>query len=284
LAYNASSGQVALTGGAAAFGQQMLLFDDYWTWNGKSWTKAGNTGLQVMGARMIFDPVQKRMLLMGGSGERSPQVGELRALVGTSWVTLGSATELKGTDPGLAYDTKRNRVVAFIPGPDGSYPKTYEWDGYKWRIGHGDGPLGHEGVSMVYDSKHGVVVAFGGHGVDKKPSADVWQYDGLKWQRLDSASGPSGRSYAGMVYDDKLGAVVIHGGMGADFNWMGDTWSWDGASWKKLSDKGPAIEMSMAYDQGRDRLVVVGSDSHANSEARLQTWEWDGTNWAKIAG
>jgi hypothetical protein len=284
IGYDATINKTVLTGGAAFFGQKLALFDDFWAWDGKVWKKLGTTGTPVMGSRMAYDAQHGRMLMMGGSsGERNPQTGELRALVRTQWITLGSAPELKGVDPGLAVDSKRSRIVVFIPGPDGKTGKTFEWDGRIWRPGHGQGPVDHEGISIAYDAKRGVIVGFGGHGVDKKPFDDVWEYDGIRWKQI-VVQGPSARSYPGMAYDDKLGAVVIHGGMGPDFKWLGDTWAWNGSAWTKISDKGPAFESAMAYDISRDRLVVVGTDSHENNKAVMQTWEWDGSTWSKVAG
>lgn len=284
LAYDGAAKKVVMTGGAAFFGGKMALFDDVWSWDGTKWQRQGNSGLAVMGARMIYQQSHNRLVMLAGIVGKSQSTGDFRALVRNTWITLSTANELKGVDPGVAIDSKRGRLVAFIPGPDGGDPKVYEWDDRVWRIGKGNPPKGHEGVAMAYDEKRGVVVAFGGHGVDKKHSSDLWEYDGLKWQLVGGAGGPIGRSYPGMVYDDKLGAVVIHGGMGQGAKWLSDTWAWDGTAWKQLSDKGPALELSMAYDQSRDRLVVVGTDSHENTTAKMQTWEWDGATWTKLSG
>src|SRR5690349_3096517 len=107
LAYDGSTKKVLMTGGAAFFGGKMALFDDMWTWDGTKWQRQGNSGLAVMGARMIYQQSHNRLVMLSGIVGKNQSTGDLRALVRNTWITLSTAVELKGVDPGIAIDSKR---------------------------------------------------------------------------------------------------------------------------------------------------------------------------------
>ena len=278
MTYDERSAKVVLAGGVAFTKGKLSYFADYWTWDGKNWDQVPATEVGVMGARLTYDAKEREVLMFGGVENKSRVSGALRMWNGIKWVTLASEDEIGAADPGFVYDSRRDRVVAFVPAANGSAVRTYEWNGRAWRPSRSIGPYGKAGSAAAFDAKRGVSILFGGDRTN-----DVWEFDGLSWQRIQPASGPGGRMYPSAVYDDALGTVVVHGGAGTDHKWSPETWAWDGKEWKKLGDTGPALEMAIAYDKKRDRIVGVGTTSHEDNKAGMETWEFDGTTWTKVA-
>ena len=64
-----------------------------------------------------------------------------------------------------------------------------------------------------------------------------------------------------------------------------DTWEWTGTDWSRLSRVGPGgFSMSMAYDEGRQRVVLFGGKVFGGySYASNYTYEWDRTRWTLVA-
>jgi hypothetical protein len=61
---------------------------------------------------------------------------------------------------------------------------------------------------------------------------------------------------------------------------LNDTWVWDGLNWTQEQQTGPAARWfhAMAYDAGRDRIIVVGGRTNATAGGQVNnTWEYDGT-------
>jgi hypothetical protein len=186
---------------------------------------------------------------------------------------------------GMAYDSQREVTVLF-GGFAGNtrnapmYGDTWEWDGVSWRLVATTGPSPRMGHSMVFDEARGVVVLFGGGGLDGFNS-DTWEWDGREW-KLVAQTGPSARSRAGMAYDKERNKVVLFGGIPRDTN---DTWEWDGVKWTEIrTTQGPSgrSRVGMAFDAGRKKIILFGGRLQ-NGEPAGGTWEWDGKAWLKIA-
>jgi hypothetical protein len=69
---------------------------------------------------------------------------------------------------------------------------------------------------------------------------DTWEYDGVDWTQVTTASSPSARCYHAMVYDIVRGKVVLFGGH--DGNYRNDTWEYDGGT--------PVIATATTYGAG----------------------------------
>jgi hypothetical protein len=280
LAFDEKQGKTVLAGGAAFKNGAMVQYDDYWAWDGHKWTSAGATGVQIMGHRLVYDSKAGRVQMFGGILGAGQPCGDLRVWVREQWITLSSTPEMAAADPGLAFDSSRGVLVAFLTDEKTGKSATWEWDGKAWKQTSREGPVGRVFASMTYDRLHAKVLLFGGTTGDNHFETDTWQYADGKWARLD-VTGPTGRRAPGLAFDDKLGLVILHGGMLSSFNWAADTWSWDGKAWTKLSENGPDLEGSMVYDKTRDRMVVVGGRTHENPGEGMETWEWDGKSWSK---
>ena len=129
--------------------------------------------------------------------------------------------------------------------------------------------------SMVFDSRRGVSVMFGGQGTVGYLS-DVWEWNGTKWSQ--GLQGPSPRVTSAMAYDSARGVTVLFGG------WTGaaparDTWEYNGTTWSRRSTGGPAARSlhAMAFDAKRGQVVMFGGWTGA--AALSDTWVWNGTAW-----
>lgn len=106
-----------------------------------------------------------------------------------------------------------------------------------------------------------------------------------------TATGPSARYSHGMAYDAANGEVVIFGGYeGNGQNRFADTWVWDGTTWEDVTPTpGPGSSPSprsarMAYDEGRERVVLFGGSGYDLNDPEGDTWEWDGATrtWTDV--
>jgi hypothetical protein len=134
MAYDASTGDVVMFGGAGAGGR---VLGDTWLWDGSAWSQAAPSQSPPprYGAQMAWDPRSHRVILLGGTG--------------------GSACSAPGEAPGQ-------------PGGGaagcGPLQDAWAWDGSTWSrldLGTGAGSLGDRslsGAQMVTDPGKGEVV------------------------------------------------------------------------------------------------------------------------------
>ena len=142
--------------------------------------------------------------------------------------------------------------------------------------------------AMTYDAQRNVTVLFGG-GVGASLSNETWTYDGATWTRKNTPFAPSRRAAAEMVFDTSRGVGVLYGGnINATFGGNADdtTWEWNGTTWTRkfpFATAGRRTAFAMAYDAGRNRVVLYGGLTNPNSPiASSETFEYDGTNWTRV--
>ncbi|MCC6678062.1 MAG: immunoglobulin domain-containing protein [Phycisphaerales bacterium] len=178
----------------------------------------------------------------------------------------------------MAYDSARGVSVMFggnFSGPDDS--STWEWNGTAWSEHAAAGPRPVYDHAMAYDPVRRVTVLFGGR---LGPSyGDTWEWDGSIWTQRQ-VTGPGPRYGHSMAYVPTLQAIVLYGGMRRDFGsdlYFDDTWMWNGETWTQLVVAGPLprVEHAMAFDQRKQRLLLVGgSPDRASSPSDFgDTWE-----------
>ncbi len=115
---------------------------------------------------------------------------------------------------------------------------------------------------------------------------ETWTFRGATWTKQSAPLALGMRVGHGACYRSATKEVVLFGGSASGVT-LADTWSWDGLAWRPLSVGGPARSfMAMAYDSGRDRIVVFGGVRTAGSPGGPgflgDTWEWDGVSWVQI--
>jgi hypothetical protein len=139
--------------------------------------------------------------------------------------------------------------------------------------------------AMAYDSARGKVVMFGGGtatGTATGTTNDTWEYDGVNWTQVMTASSPSPRSDHEMVYDSARGKVVMVGGFS-----FADTWEFDGVDWTEVTTAnqpglgGILHRHAMAYDSAREKVVIFGGE-WVQGNFLDSTWEYDGVDWTHV--
>ncbi len=289
MAYDAARQRVILTGGSTPIdgGRNFVFFNDLWSFDGARWTKVAETGEKMSGSQLAYDTNRKRVVSFGGFAGAS--LDAVRVLVGEEWQTIGHHPAMPAAEPGFVYDTRRDRFVAFggSDGPGRVHGDTWEFDGTAWRNAEVAGPAARQAHVMVFDSRRGKTVVFGGalpaeRGQPPGALGDTWESDGQAWSERRVA-GPAPRQAPGAAFDSRRGLVVIFGGLGSE-GFLGDTWGWDGATWKKLADSGPPPRAMgyLAYDSRRDRVVLFGGRKGYPNGDLNDTWEWDGTSWHQV--
>jgi hypothetical protein len=142
--------------------------------------------------------------------------------------------------------------------------------------------------SLAYDSDRGRVILFGGAD-EKSVRGDLWEWDGDRWRLIPSV-GPPPRTFASLSYDPARKRLLLFGGnrvlfgTGAEGDtFLDDMWEWHNGTWSRLKVATPAsrAEACVAYDSGRQRLVLFGGyRGSGDGRVRLgDTWEWDGDRW-----
>lgn len=192
---------------------------------------------------------------------------------GTMWrlMTLDGANGPSFTAR-VAYDPGRGVTVAF----DG---RTVELAGTTWTNKTSASAPVSSGA-MAFDKGRGRIVYFGGSVAFAQYTDATWSWDGTTWEPLTLTASPTARRQAAMAYDEGRQRMVLFGGLGIVDNLqrhLFDTWEWSGETWKQTAMG--AVELrdypSMAYDQGRKRVVLWGAQR--DDESKL--WEYDGTTW-----
>ena len=192
----------------------------------------------------------------------------------------------------MAYDSVRQKVVMFggYNFQSGSMGDTWEYDGVVWtQVAPASSPPARTGHAMVYDSARHKVVMFGGY--DPAPGSlaplynDTWEYDGVDWAQVTTASKPLNRLDHAMVYDRGSQEVVMFGGNGMTLH--NDTWTYDGVDWTQATPaNNPPVRAlhAMVYDSDRKKSVIFGGVGVLTTSGSLRndTWEYDGVNWTNI--
>lgn len=263
-------------------GKRYNMFDDFWSFDGTTWTSHAIKSDARSGVAVAYDPKRKTFLSMGGYVGGGRSVGDLRILEGNEWKTITNDTAMATTDGGMVYDRRRDVFVAFggSRSPRDS-TVTWEWDRKKWKRVDVSGPGNRGAFAMFYDEKRKRVMLFGG-GASRKGFNDLWEYDGKSWTQIKTENTPSERFAFGYAYDSKRQQLIIFGGLNSS-GILSDTWVLNGNTWTQVATDGPSKRMMgfMAYDKKRDRVVLFGGRLGWPNDAN-DTWEWDGATWKNV--
>ena len=147
-------------------------------------------------------------------------------------------------------------------------------------------PTPRSGPLSSYDVARQRMVVYGGN-AGAGQTAEHWEWDGSNWQQIASSAAPGVRLFSAMTYDRARQRTVLYGGQqGGTGLYPTTTWLWDGVTWQSLTtatNPGWRTGHAMAYDSGRQRVVLFGGSQPPSSPFSAQTWEWDGANWALMA-
>ncbi len=243
---------------------------------------------------MAFHPVQNGLVLFGGlQSTPTAPLDQTWTFDGANWTQLTPVT----TPPTrwghrVVYDSRRARLVTFggrSPTTTANANDTWEWNGVDWQqVATANAPSPRAFYSMAYDSRRGVTVLYGtmsGSTIGSAGGDQTWEYDGVDWRLVTTATTPPGLEAPAMTYDTARGVVVMFGG------WNGQvaidyrtTWEYDGIDWTlRTTTNAPATgyRASCVYDEARGRTVLYGG--YAGGMAQTTTWEYDGNDWTAVA-
>jgi hypothetical protein len=134
----------------------------------------------------------------------------------------------------------------------------------------GPGPRGNAG--FAYDPGRKKVVLFGGKSYDIV--ADLWEFDGQKWEQIQvpDIGMTTGQE---MTYSDDFKMTIVQGNTG--------TWGWNGKTMIKLASGGPTgSNIALGYDRRRKVIVAYGG-YEANSTMSSALWELNKDQWEKVS-
>jgi hypothetical protein len=278
MAFDGTTNRLILYGGVSPAPAQVL--GETWAFNG-TWTQLNPPGgaLPRWGHRLVRNTAQNRLITFGG---RSPTISGLAndtyAWTGTAWTLVPSPTAPAARFRyGLAYDTRRNRVVLFGGrGLTTVLGDTWEFDGIAWtEVVTPTSPPPREDMVMAYDPALARTVMFGGYDPDTDTiRGDTWEWSGVNWQEIPITGGPSARFRSAGVFDSIRQRLVMYGGFDGT-NVLQETWEYVGGTWTLVPALGSALatEMYAAYDSQRRKTVTFGGVGAAFSN---ETWEFTG--------
>lgn len=253
--------------------------------------------------RLVHRASTGQMLLTGGQSVGPMPIGDAWAWSADDevWTPLGPTPAAFRKNHGVAYDSVRDQVVLFggLTGGLAATPEfladTWEWDGNDWsKLSSDTAPPARAGHAMVFDAARGQTVVFGGANATSNTLTDTWLFDGAQWTLAQPATTPPARLNCQMVYDSVRERVLLFGGTGTSLGAaMNDLWAWDGNDWTELEPSDGVRPpgrgfYAMAYDSGRDRVLVHGGTTHwppyiEPSNTFADAWEFDGERWSMVA-
>lgn len=207
-----------------------------------------------------------------------------------SWVQLTPTTNPTPRRTGaMCFDPLNGGLLMYgglQSGPTLLLNETWLWNGGDWsQLAPTTTPPARWGHRMVFDSRRGRVVTFGGRSPTTGVNAnDTWEWDGSNWQQVVPTASPAARAFYAMAFDERRGKVIIYGAM-SGFPNGNQTWEYDGTTWTQVitPTTPPGLESpAMVYDKGRAVTVMFGG-YYALSPGTMYdwTWEYDGVDWTR---
>ncbi len=284
LVYDRARKRVVMFGGLS----KDSIHGDTWSWDGRRWTKLADAGPSRFEAGISYDVASQRIVIAGGKtrvGSSGEFPRDTWAWDGSKWERLaeGGFGRVYGA---LVADPVTGTLMRIGGESDTAYHgDTWRWSGGAWQvIPNASIPVRHSpGVAL--DTRRMRIVVFGGSGgtpTRGTPLADLWEWDGARWEEIKRPDAPP-PSLAGGAFDESRNRFVAVGG-NAEEPGNAVTREWDGVAWASVSTAGPSSrnEPLMVYDRARRRVVLYGGD-RANESPATDTWSWTGISWTRLA-
>ena len=256
------------------------------------------------GHRMVYDPVNERVLLFGGA------VFENRyTFFDDLWSYDPSTNTWSEVECGPGPSGRFNHMMVYVPGRHqlflfGGFSASdrigdtwiYDIEANEWtQLRPQDSPSPRSDAAIAYDEANGVVILHDGYCRDDSHPQDTWVYDFGEndWILMDPEESPKPQYGHHMIYDPLNQRVVMYGGhwsyAGTSQHGYSDgVWTYDYLSdtWTKVD---PATSLpsrywhTLAYDEDRGAMVVFGGSGERDAVLD-DTWLYDlSTNtWERL--
>jgi N-acetylneuraminic acid mutarotase len=266
-----------------------------------TWSKldAGGDVPSSLAAYMVCDSDSGKVILCGEKFDGAFLVNNwVYELSTDTWTDLGHGVNAPPERSGQAvvYDSRSEKVILFGGGRETLLNDTWAYDPSvnTWTEldPAGDVPSPRSGHSMVYDSRSGRLLLFGGCD-GNRVFGDTWGYDpsANAWGKLEpTGESPPGRVQHSMVYDLRSSKVILFGGMTTE-GAGDDTWAYDPTAntWTELHPAGnsppPRSGHSMVYDSRSDRVILFGGWNSGSPGVLNDTWAYEAAanTWTELS-
>lgn len=262
-------------GGSASTDQSSL-----WAWDGTTWTRIASAGPSPRhNASLVYDAARQRVVLYGGRAGAFPNetiLTDTWEWDGSTWRRAATTAPSPRVHQQAAFDRSRNLVIlygGFDVQTNQELRDIWEWNGVSWgRIS--PSTSADRAVGVAYDEQASRLLLFS----DAGGQIVVDEWNGQSLTRLSESppaciGQPVSIGAAGLVSTEYCEAT----GSMQTFVRNGSTWATVTAN----QPTGPRINYTMAYDRGRNRVVLFGGEGLVQGTVFSDTWEWDGASWTR---
>ena len=273
-------------------------YAEVWRYNGSSWAKVGGDGLNsswptdtylIAGGLSDYDG-NLYTGIGGGDG-----LGEVWKFNGTTWSQVGgdglnSSWDAASSTSVVDLEVLGNNLLASVSN-SALGPQVWGYNGTAWALLGGIGVNGSWATSSldyIYDaiSYGGKFYIAGGGGLGDD---EVWEYNGVSWQKVGGDGVFSSWSdVTGVVEVSAL--AVANGKLYANVSRTGadaGIWEFNGAAWNKVSGDGLNGSWATGTNITVTTMIGVGNKLYAGLGLLLgnaDVWEYNGFSWRQIGG
>lgn len=265
---------------------------ELWEYDGSNWVALPAPPASI-GNRLVYttvyDEAQAQTMILHSSDAQS-RYDDVWAWNGSTWTQLpgfGQSPWAHG-DAGVATNPANGELVMFGGinanlGGGTLLDELWSFAGNGWTLATTSTIPARISPTVWWQSNQAYV--FGGSSWVSALD-DTWQWNGTTSTQLITPVAPSARAGAGVAVDLVANVAVLFGGATSLGNGpLDDTWLFDGTTWQQANPttEPPArSEHAMAYDLGRNRVVLFGGSLSGFPSTAADTWEWDGSNWQQV--
>jgi N-acetylneuraminic acid mutarotase len=256
------------------------------------------------GHRMVYDPVNERVLLFGGALWEDSYT-----FYDDLWSYDYSTNTWTQVEDGSGPRGRFNFMMVYLPVHHqlflfGGFSATdrisdtwiYDITDNLWtRLRPENSPSHRSDAAIAYDPEHDVVVLTDGYLRDDSHPQDTWVYDfeTNNWNQMDPEESPLPQYGHHMIYDTQNRMLVMYGGHWSipdtsTHGYSDGVWTYDYPTdtWTKIDEATtpPARYWhTLAYDGDSGKMVIFGG-STANYDTGDDTWLFDASTntWESI--
>ena len=241
---------------------------------------------------MVYDPVNREVILFGGS--LCPSL-PCTALYGDTWTYSDfhwtqlspSVSPSPRYAASMAWDARDHEAVLF-GGFTGSTTLndtwTFQngtWTNITGTTNQTPGPRWR--AAMTYDAGDGEVLMFGGTDTAGTAYSDTWAFSGGHWRKLSPSGSAPGRYRASMTYDAADNETVLFGGCTASNCPDSSTWVFHNDSWKQLSPSTHPSARTYYYEDYAppySEVLLFGGATETTAATFNDLYSFANSTWA----